>query len=312
VQTPEKRSIVHSPPDSFAAVIKAYMASPKFAKLAPGTQANYRHLLELAGRPDILGGVKAAAMHPALVQGFLDELADRPGAQMNAKTALTACATWATVRRLLPPYPITKGTEVVGGGDGHRPWTDQQIDTAVRHARPNISRAILLAANTGQRGSDLVRMRWIDLEIHHGRLGVNVIQRKTKLEIWVPFTQQLSVAMESWERLPGPILRTGGKPWHARNSLSKAWARERDTNAELATLRGLHLHGLRASACVRLRRLGATEAEISSMVGLSIPMVSRYCRFSVQKDNAMAAVYRLDGTPWQPADHLAGSGVKKS
>jgi hypothetical protein len=55
----------------------------------------------------------------------------------------------------------------------------------------------------------------------------------------------------------------------------------------------------RLVACVRLRRLGRSEAEIRAMVGLSLPMVSRYCRLSVQKENAMAAVLRLDGTPWQ-------------
>ena len=36
---------------SFAAVIRAYLASAKFDALAPSSKTNYRHLLELAERP---------------------------------------------------------------------------------------------------------------------------------------------------------------------------------------------------------------------------------------------------------------------
>ena len=54
------------------------------------------------------------------------------------------------------------------------------------------------------------------------------------------------------------------------------------------------LHGLRATAVVRLRRAGATIPQIADMVGMSAPMVARYCRFSVQRENALAAVHYLD------------------
>ena len=65
----------------------------------------------------------------SLVQQFLDGLSDRPGAQQRARVALKAVERWALVRDLLP-FPITTGTEIVGGGDGHRPWTDAQVATA--------------------------------------------------------------------------------------------------------------------------------------------------------------------------------------
>jgi hypothetical protein len=56
------------------------------------------------------------------------------------------------------------------------------------------------------------------------------------------------------------------------------------------------LHGLRATACVRLLRAGANTRQIADMVGMSEPIVGRYCRFSVQKENASAAVLHLDRT----------------
>jgi hypothetical protein len=58
----------------------------------------------------------------------------------------------------------------------------------------------------------------------------------------------------------------------------------------------LVLHGLRGHACVRLKRAGATAMQIADMVGMSVDMVEHYCRFSVQKENAVAAVIQLERT----------------
>ena len=89
---------------------------------------------------------------------------------------------------------ITLGTEVAGPQGGHAPWTDEQVSTAEPSARPAIARLVTMAANTGQRGSDLVRMRWTDLEEYKGRLGINVKQMKTGRAIWIPLTRSWMAA----------------------------------------------------------------------------------------------------------------------
>ena len=282
---------------SFAAVIRAYMASPKFDALARSTRVNYAYLLRLAERPETLGALSVDVIRPALVQGFLDGFADRPAQQKCAQTAIKAVERWALVRDLLP-YPISTGTEAVGSTGGHEPWTEQQVELAERHARPHLARIITLAANTGQRGSDLVKMRWSDIEDVEGRPGINVTQMKTGLVIWVPFTQELMAAIGTWERRPTFIaLKEDGLPF-TRQQLSDQWLRERDTRPALAPLKeaGLVMHGLRAFAVVRLRRSGANTGQIADMVGMSEQMVKRYSRFSRQRENALAAVHYLDKT----------------
>jgi hypothetical protein len=54
------------------------------------------------------------------------------------------------------------------------------------------------------------------------------------------------------------------------------------------------LHGLRAHACVRLRRAGANAQQIADVVGMSVAMVDRYRRFSVQRENATAALLYME------------------
>lgn len=292
---------------TFAAVIRAYLTSPKFDALAHSTRTGYRYLLGLAERPETLGMLPVDVIRPSLVQAFLDGLADRPAQQKNARAAIMAVEKWAIVRDLLP-RPITTGTEAPGGTGGFEPWTDEQVELAERCCRPHLSRVITLASNTGQRGSDLVKMRWSDIEEYDGRPGINVIQKKTGLVIWIPMTQELMSTMAGWERRPTFILlKEDGRPF-TRAQLSDQWLRERDTRPALAPLReaGCVLHGLRATAVVRLRRAGATTGQIAGMVGMSEGMVNRYCRFSVQRENALAAVHYLDARtkPERPKSKL--------
>jgi integrase len=234
-------------------------------------------------------------LRPALVQAFIDGMSDRPGKQAAALAALRQVERWAIVRDLLC-QPITTGVEFTRSHDGHKPWTDEQVRLAETQARPELARVVTLAANTGQRGSDLVKMRWTDLEVYNGLTGINVTQVKTGKQIWVPITEELAAPLAGWERRPGFILlRPTGIPW-TRKALTWAWIVERDSNPALAPLRGLVLHGLRATACVRLLRAGANTRQIADMVGMSEEIVGRYCRFSVQRENASAAVLHLNRT----------------
>ncbi len=281
---------------TFASAASAFMTSPDFERLAPATQASYRRQLERAAAPQMLGALTVSLLRPSIMQAYLDGMASTPGNAINAQAALKRLESWGLVRDLFP-QPFMIGTRVAHSKDGHRPWTEEQVALAELNCPPYIARVITLAANTGQRGSDIVKMRWTDLQVHDGRQGINVVQKKTGLQIWIPLTLELSRAIDTWERRPGfLVLKRNGQPL-TRPQLSVYWDWQRAHNSALAPLNeaGCVLHGLRATAVVRLRRAGANELQIADMVGMSVQMVSRYCRFAVQKENALAAVHFLDG-----------------
>lgn len=309
-----KQRIGRIVPGTFAAVISKFMASSAFTSKAAATQRNWRHALILAEAEDGLGGCSVQVIRPSIIQGFLDGLSDTPGRQSIAKTALGAVEKFALVRDLVP-FPFMTGTSVVGSDSGHEPWTMEQVELAEQHARPELARIVTLAVHTGQRGSDIVRMRWSDIETHDGRQGINVTQRKTGVQLWVPFTAELTERMKTWERKPPFFLalKPDGKPF-TRELLSWHWNHERDTNEALAPLKaaGLVLHGLRATAVVRARKAGATVLEIASMIGMSEPMVSRYCRLTNKTELSLAAVHRLDRTGGEQKSQTIKGFAKKA
>jgi integrase len=279
----------------FAAVIRAFLRSPKWQDYAPSTKDTWGRELRLMEDPDALGALSVYDIRPALVQAFFDGNSGKQGKQEVGLKVLKQLEKWATVRDMLP-RPITTGVEVPKSDEGHRPWRDEHIALAERYARRGFDRVVTLASNTGQRGSDIVRMRWTDIETVDGRPGISVVQQKTGLPLWVPFTQALIAALDTWERTPGFILRRqNGKPW-TRKQLSSEWPLIRDGVPELKPLSdlGLTLHGLRATACIRLSRAGANTRQVAAMVGMAEKQVAMYCRFSEQRENAMAALLHLE------------------
>lgn len=283
--------------DSFAALVRAYLASPQFAAHAPASRDVWGRYLRLAIEPERLGAVSLQSIRPALVQAYLDGMAGKPGKQAATLCAIKQVENWACVRDYLG-RDITKGCKCEESDGGHIPWSDADVALAEKHARYDIARVVTLGANTGQRGSDLIRMGWSDIEVYKGVRGINVKQKKTDRELWIPITATLAASLDTWEKRPGPFLRKlDGHPW-TREQLTAAWTRHRDQNRELEELKraGLVLHGLRGHACVRLLRAGFNTRQISDWVGMSEPMVKNYTRFSDQKDNALAVVHLLDGT----------------
>lgn len=276
-------------PELFRKLIDDFLDSEKFAGYKTATQISIHRTLGYAA--GVLGAIPTKDIDPAYVQSFLDGLSDRPGIQENARKGLKMLERWALVRRRLS-RSITLGTEVPRAQGAREPWTDQEIALAVEHCSPEMVRAVQLGSFTGQRVGDLVRMRWGDLRTIRGRLGIDLVQQKTDMAIWCPIIAEFEPILSSWKRDTLTILhKPTGIPWTGHH-LTMTWYRERTKNPFLEPLnaRKLSMHGLRASAVIRLRRDGLSNALIGDVVGMSEPVVNLYCRRAMQSENAIRAL----------------------
>ena len=106
-------------------------------------------------------------------------------------------------------------------------------------------------------------------------------QQKTGTRPWCPIFPELAKEMETWEKQPGPFVRNkeGGKCTRARFTKFYDEAKAELAKQGITTLEGTTLHGLRGTACIRLKREGFADSVIADMVGMCIAMVQRYTRF---------------------------------
>lgn len=267
-----------------AAVIDQFLTSSAFKGVSAGTQDQYQRALRYIRTA--WGELPAAGVRPVHAHALMDDLSETPGKANNVLSALRALSTWAIGRDLIATE-WTKGVKANRPTQGHKPWTDEQIAAAHEHLTGMVRRGVMLALYTGQRGSDVVRMGWTDID-EDG--GVRVIQQKTKIELWCPILPELAAEMRTWEKRPGPFM-VHERGAFTRKIFDKHFARQRD---KVPALKGVTLHGLRATAVVRLRMAGVSHQEIQALVGMSMAMVIRYSRYADRKASSQAAVVRLD------------------
>lgn len=268
---------------TFGDVLDLYLDSPQFKGKGDGTRSLYLRQIKIARAG--FGSTPAEQMRASMIRGVVDGLADRPGAGNNFLSSMRAVSTWGVVRDHLVAS-ITEGIEPYASQGGHKPWTDAQIQAAQKQLTGAVRRGVFLMIFTGQRGSDVVRIGPTDVDEN----GFRLAQQKTKREVWCPIVPELAKEMEGWERVPGPFVRqASGRPF-TRKLFSKHFDEQRK---DIAALKGVTLHGLRATAVIRLRRAGLSTAQIQDVIGMSLAMIERYARFADRKASGQAAILRL-------------------
>lgn len=276
--------------DTVDATIDAYLAflPTNKKKLADGTIDQYQRALRTARTA--WGSLPVKGIRPVHVQAIMDRLAATPGKANNFLSAMRAFSAWARPRDHVE-HSLTEGVKPYDKDEGHKPWTQEQIDVAMAKLTGVVRRGVALYLWTGMRGSDAVRIGWTDVD----EGGFSYRSQKTDREVYCPIVPELEREMAGWERRPGPFLYQGeGKAEghrYSRKLFSKHFAAARDEIPELA---GTTLHGLRCTAVIRLRRAGLSTAQIGDIVGMSIAMIERYCRFADRKISGHAALISLN------------------
>ena len=265
--------------DTVGALIDAFEANwPKLRrKIAESTQDQYRRQFRRARK--MWGALAAKGLRPSHIQRAMEQLADTPGAANNFLGAMRALSKWGRAKGLLE-FPLTDGVEAFRMTGGHKPWTDEQIRVAHEHLTGMVRRGVMLLLYTGQRGSDMVRLGPTMIDEGGFDLGWRG-QIKTGTRPWCQIFPELQQEMDTWEKQPGPFVRNkeGGKCTRARFNAFFTEAKEALAALGITALNDTTLHGLRGTACIRLKREGFADSVIADMVGMSIAMVQRYTRF---------------------------------
>ena len=201
-------------------------------------------------------------------------------------------------------------------GGGHRSeiiWHDADIAALKRVCSVEIAHAVDLAATTGLRLNDLVRLSWwhvSDLEI-----VIKTSKSRQRQEARIPIYDALRAVLTGIPKRSTTVLTNSlGRPWTA-NSLGGTVS----TIKKAAGLAALHFHDLRGTAATRFYVAGLPERAIAEIMGWEEEHVAKIIRRYVDRTAATKAIIaqlnerslpiRLLPTP-PTCRVLPGSGVK--
>jgi integrase len=146
-----------------------------------------------------------------------------------------------------------------------RRWSRAVIEKFSETANEVVRLGFYLLLYTAQRESDVVTMKWQDIDWQHGDgPRIRVKQRKTGEVVWIPLASELRTILEQTPRVNDHILNSEkGTPFTDATGFAKAIRR---------TLKEIGVedhsgHGLRVTAACNLKEAGCTDDQVMAVTG---------------------------------------------
>jgi integrase len=263
-------------------LIAEYRAHKEFADLRPESKRIYTHFLD---RLEASGGDRpVSAMTRRDIYALLDQMSSTPVAANLMLTVLRTLLEFGVPRGYRDDNPAIGVKKLKIEDSGHSPWPEQGYAYVVQHAPTNLRRMAFLGRATGQRISDLIKMRPADLAAD----GINIrIGKLRDKPYFVPLTAAQMSEIKSWGVRDLEFFISGSGKRYSTGTLNKLWNRWREGSP--VSGQKMTVHGLRATKIADLRRAGTEDGAIADEIGMSVKMVSRYLRFADKAASARAS-----------------------
>lgn len=281
-------------PGTLGRLLAAYRAAPEFTELALGSKREYQKGMAA------LRAVDAVPL-AALTVPRLYELRDRIMSRHSRSTANRTIAllrlvfAWGIKRGLCQSNPAIAVEKIRRPKDAkvvNRRWRDNELEIVLNEAPAWMQVPIAIAAFTGMRESDVVRVTWKSYD----GCEFETRQLKTGNPIWIPAHYRLRAILDAARRI-GPQIVVGvrGRPMSANSFGSRFFefiARLREAGKVEP---GLSFHGLRHTLGTRLAEAGCDPATIAAVLGQkTTKMAEHYSRTARRHHLATAAIERIE------------------
>lgn len=258
-QTDARRALARDPgPPTLDAVIDAYRADPAFDRLAPSTRRDYRLWLDRIsarfGRAP-LGAFADPRMRGRII-AWRDSWASHPRTADKAAAMIAIVLGWAVERGEIA-VNVAAGIRTLHRADrADRVWESRHFRALVA-APAHLRDALLLAALTGLRLGDLVRLDWADV----GDKAIVLVTRKRKGRAVIPITPTLRRHLHKRPHRTGAVLRNSrGTAW-TESGLGSVFQKAKPAGFDR------RIHDLRGTYVTWLAIKGLTDEEIARIVG---------------------------------------------
>lgn len=260
----------HRIPDkkAFHSVIVRYKASPDFRKLAATTQSIWSMWLD---RIDgYFGKLKTAQFdrHDKIrpvIRKWRGQYAETPRAADYGIQVLSRVLSYA-IDPLgeLGANPCEGIKRLYTGSRAGIIWTDEDIAALKVHASVEVGYAVDLAAMTGLRVSDLIKLSWSN--VRENAIEIKTGKSRGKREAVIPLYDDLKTLLGKIPRKKSTCILTNsqGLPWTKDGLGNRFAAAKKKTWPDGENL---NFHDLRGTAATKLYLAGFSIREIAEILG---------------------------------------------
>lgn len=286
VRAPQVRREPIAKPGTLEWLIRLYLESQTYARLAPATRATRRrildHVREKAGESTI-----ASITQQVIVKGR-DRRTAPEAANAFLKT-MSAVFSWAVEHGHAKDNPVRGVARIKSRSTGHHTWTEDEIARFRRtYALGTTERTIMeIMLGTGLRISDASI-----LGRQHVKDGlVTIATKKTGVTVTLPLVADLRAALDHVPKNQMLFVPTRSGVARSEKSASQWFAGKCDSADVPGTA-----HGLRKAAATRLADAGASEHQLMAVMGWKDPKEAAvYTREANRKRLAKSALDLISG-----------------
>ncbi|GJM15983.1 MAG: integrase [Thermodesulfobacteriota bacterium] len=172
---------------------------------------------------------------------------------------------------------------------------DKLLSISNKHLKP----IIITALNTGMRKSEILSLKWSNVDLENGVITIDQTNTKNKKTRRIPINSNLKSLLLEQKlksiRSEYVFLSQTGKPYKFHDSIKNAF----NGACRKAEIKGLRFHDLRHTAATRMIESGASIVAVSKILGHSdLKMTMRY---SHPENSLIEAVELLSNKFSRPA-----------
>jgi integrase len=224
------------------------------------------------------GGRKALDVNVLVLREARDKLrSGREPATVNRYlSAMRSCWNWGRSSGVLPQDMVWPSRLMLTEPKGRTRFLSDgeltQLLTVTEKYSDLMHAAVIVSLACGVRQSELLRLKWSDVDFDRNRLRVLLTKNDESRSVFLPASAIAALKRLKSARIVGSqvFLDSGGQPL-TKDGISSHWKRIRTA----ASLKDFRWHDLRHSCASFLAQQGANLLEIGSVLGHKSPSVTR-------------------------------------
>jgi integrase len=274
----------------FRSLVVLYKGSGDYKKLADSTRRNWAPWLDRIsqhfGDLSIAQFDRPEKIRP-IIRRWRNKWEDKPRAADYGMQVLSRVLSYAVdPLGKIASNPCEGIKQLYSVNRSEIIWTDADIAELKKFCSPEIAHVVDLAAHTGLRLGDLLRLSWS--HIKEDRIEITTGKSKHLIIATIPLYDDLQAVLARIpKRSPRVLTNSRHRPWR--------WFGTVFTRAKIAASmndRNLHFHDLRGTAATRFYNAGLSERVIAEIMGWEEEHVARIIRRYVDRSAATKELIR--------------------